>query len=83
MDITTVNDRHLYEGRVLLEDADDPAGRVELPARVLRFGPPGWLTVVDALTEDADVELYPVSRVLSVSALRELGGGALRSSAAH
>ncbi|MBB3083900.1 hypothetical protein [Geodermatophilus sabuli] len=83
MDITTVNDRHLYEGRVVLQDADDPAGRVELPSRVVRFGPPGWLTVVDVLTEDADVELYPVSRVLSVSALHELGGAALQSSATH
>jgi hypothetical protein len=83
MDSTTVNDRHLYEGRVVLQDPEDPAGRVELPSRVLRFGPSGWLTVVDTLTEDADVELYPVSRVLSVSALREFGGGALHSSADH
>ncbi|MGK5115579.1 MULTISPECIES: hypothetical protein [unclassified Geodermatophilus] len=83
MDITTVNDRHLYEGRVVLLDTDVPAGRVELPRRIVRFGPAGWITVVDGLTEDADVELYPTWRVLSVSDLRELGGAALRSSAAH
>jgi hypothetical protein len=83
MDITTVNDRHLYEARVVLRDTDEAAGRVELPRRIVRFGPPGWITVADGLTEDADVELYPTCRVLSVSDLRELGGAALRSSAAH
>ncbi|MGY1637857.1 hypothetical protein ACI78V_14520 [Geodermatophilus sp. SYSU D00742] len=83
MDITTVNDRHLYEGRVVLQDPEDPTRRLDLPPRILRFGPPGWLTVVDHLTEDADVELYPLGRVLSVSALREVGGAALHSSAAH
>ena len=83
MDITTVNDRHLYEGEVLLQDAADPAGRLRLPRRIVRFGPTGWLTVVDGLGPDADVELYPTSRVLGVSNLRELGGGALSSSAAH
>ncbi|MGY1823149.1 hypothetical protein [Geodermatophilus sp. SYSU D00079] len=83
MDITTVNDRHLYEGRVVLRDAGDPTGVVDLPPRILRFGPPGWLTVVDHLTEDADVELYPIGRVLAVSALREVGGAALHSSADH
>ena len=83
MDITTVNDRHLYQGRVVLRDPGDPAARVEMPVRIVRFGPPGWLTVADSLTEDADIELYPTSRVLGVSALRELGGAPLRSSAEH
>jgi hypothetical protein len=81
MDMTTVNDRHLYEGHVLLRDPVDPAGQVEVPGRIVRFGPPGWLTVADGLGEDADVELYPVARVLAVSQLREVGGAALRSSA--
>ena len=83
MDITTVNDRHLYEGQVVLQDPEDPAGRLRLPRRIVRFGPSGWLTVVDGLGADADVELYPTGRVLCVSHLRELGGGALSSSAAH
>ena len=81
MDVTTVNDRHLYEGRVVLQDPEEPGRRVELPRRIVRFGPPGWLTVVDGLGADADVELYPTSRVLSVSELREVGGAALSSSA--
>jgi hypothetical protein len=83
MDMTTVNDRHLYEGHVVLRDPDDPAGHLEVPGRIVRFGPPGWLTVADGLGEDADVELYPVARVLAVSQLREVGGAALRSSADH
>ncbi len=83
MDVTTVNDRHLYEGRVVLRDPANPADAVELPQRIVRFGPPGWLTVTDRLSDDADVELYPTSRVLSVSELREVGGAALHSSASH
>jgi hypothetical protein len=83
MDITTVNDRHLYQARVVVLDAQDPGGQVELPGRVVRFGPPGWLTVVEELTDEADVELYPVARVLAVTHLREYGGAALHSSAAH
>jgi hypothetical protein len=83
MDITTVNDRHLYQARVVVRDAQDPGGQIELPGRVVRFGPPGWLTVVDHLTDDADVELYPMTRVLAVTHLREYGGAALRSSADH
>ena len=83
MDVTTLNDRHLYEGRVVLQDLENPAGQIEMPGRIVRFGPPGWLTVVDGLSDDADVELYPTSRVLSVSQLREVGGAPLRSSAAR
>jgi hypothetical protein len=83
MDITTVNDRHLYQGRVVVRDPENPAGRVELPRQIVRFGPPGWLTVVDRLSEDADVGLYPTSRVLSVSELSEVSGTALGSSADH
>jgi hypothetical protein len=83
MDITTVNDRHLYQGRVVVCDAGNPAVPIDLPERIVRFGPPGWLTVADALSDDADIELYPTSRVLAVGNLRELGGGPLRSSAEH
>ena len=73
MDITTVNDRHLYQGRVLVQDPADPSRPIELPRRIVRFGPAGWLTVVAALTEDAEIELYPADRVLAVTDLREVG----------
>jgi hypothetical protein len=73
MDITTVNDRHLYQGRVVVEDPEDPSRRIDLPGRIVRFGPAGWLTVVAALTEDAEIEVYPTGRVLAVTDLREVG----------
>jgi hypothetical protein len=73
MDITTVNDRHLYRGRVVVQDPGDPTRRVELPERIVRFGPAGWLTVVARLTQDAEIELYPTGKVLAVTGLRELG----------
>ena len=72
MDITTVNDRHLYQGRVVVQDPTDPSRQLELVGRILRFGPAGWLTVVAAATEDAEIELYPTGRVLAVTDLREL-----------
>ena len=72
MDITTVNDRHLYQGRVVVEDPAQPSGRRELPERIVRFGPAGWLTVVASLDEAAEIELYPAGRVLAVTDLREL-----------
>jgi hypothetical protein len=81
MDVTTVNDRHLYEGRILVRDLEDPTRHVELASRIVRFGPAGWITVVDDLTATAEVVLYPTSQVLSVSALREVGGGAISASA--
>jgi hypothetical protein len=81
MDVTTVNDRHLYEGRILVRDPGSPVGQRELSSRIIRFGPTGWITVVDDLTADAEVVLYPTSQVLSVSALREVGGGAISASA--
>ncbi|MGY1810514.1 hypothetical protein ACI8AF_24350 [Blastococcus sp. SYSU D00669] len=71
MDITTVNDRHLYQGRVVVQDPADPTAQIELRGRVLRFGPSGWLTVLAAVTDDAEIELYPTSRVLAVTGLRE------------
>jgi hypothetical protein len=70
MDITTVNDRHLYLGTVTLHDATDPAG-VVLARQVIRFGPPGWVTVSDA-PEGAGIRLYPTGEVVSVSDLREV-----------
>ena len=73
MDITTVNDRHLYQGRVVVRDPADPSRQLEMPGRIVRFGPAGWLTVVAALSEDAEIELYPTSRVLAVTDLREVG----------
>jgi hypothetical protein len=73
MDITTVNDRHLYQGRVVVQDPADPSRSVELPRRIVRFGPAGWLTVVADLVEDAEIELYPTARVLAVTDLREIG----------
>jgi hypothetical protein len=73
MDITTVNDRHLYRGRVVVHDPADPSHTVEMTERVVRFGPPGWLTVMAASGEDAEIELYPTGHVLAVTGLRELG----------
>jgi hypothetical protein len=78
MDITTVNDRHLYRGRVVVQDPGDPARAVALPERIVRFGPAGWLTVVAGLTADAEIELYPTGKVLAVTGLRELGADAGR-----
>jgi hypothetical protein len=72
VDITTVNDRHLYRATVSLRDPADPVGRIDLPDRVVRFGPRGWLTVATDPGGDG-IELYPTERVLAVSALREAG----------
>ncbi len=73
MDITTVNDRHLYQGRVVVLDPAHPSHPLELPERIVRFGPPGWLTVIADLTDSADIELYPTGCVLAVTGLREVG----------
>ncbi len=77
MDITTVNDRHLYRGRVVVQDPADPSRPLQLTERIIRFGPAGWLTVVAAVGVDADgraeIELYPTERVLAVTDLREVG----------
>jgi hypothetical protein len=72
MDITTVNDRHLYQGRVVVQDPSSPSGQIELPHRIVRFGPAGWLTVMADLTEGSEIELYPTHRVLAVTDLREV-----------
>ena len=73
MDITTVNDRHLYQGRVVVQDPADPARAIELLGRIVRFGPAGWLTVVADLSDDAEIELYPTERILAVTGLHEVG----------
>jgi len=80
MDITTVNDRHLYQGRVVVQDPADPSRPVEMPHRIVRFGPSGWLTVVASLNEDAEIALYPTGRVLAITDLRELPAPAHRAS---
>ena len=75
MDITTVNDRHLYQGRVVVQDPANPSHPMELTERIVRFGPAGWLTVMAVLGEDAEIELYPAEHVLAVTGLREVGAG--------
>jgi hypothetical protein len=82
MDITTVNDRHLYQGRVVVRDPADPTRSLEMPGRIVRFGPAGWLTVVASLEDDAEIEVYPAAQVLAVTDLREVGVAAHRSDAA-
>ena len=76
MDVTTVNDRHLYRATVVVRDPRNPDGQVEMPGRIVRFGPPGWLTVVDSPIGGEVITLYPVGQVLVVSALREGGAAA-------
>jgi hypothetical protein len=72
MDITTVNDRHLYQARVTVRDRVNPGICVDLPERVVRFGPPGWLTVADGVDGEEGIELYPTSEVVAVTSLREV-----------
>ncbi len=72
MDVTTVNDRHLYQARVLLRDPGAPDGQIDMAGRVVRFGPAGWLTVVDRRPDGIRIELYPTDRVLAVTELREV-----------
>jgi hypothetical protein len=75
MDITTLNDRHLYQGTVTVLDDAHPAGRLELPNRTVRFGPAGWLTVTSGDGEDDPIEMYPLHRVLLVDGLTEVRRG--------
>ncbi|MCU1620752.1 MAG: hypothetical protein JWP68_1973 [Modestobacter sp.] len=72
MDITTVNDRHLYSATVRLRDPDHPAGHIELRGCVVRFGPPGWLTVAEGPGEGQAIQLFPTGRVLTVTQLGEV-----------
>lgn len=82
MDITTVNDRHLYQARVVVQDPANPSRQLELPRRIVRFGPTGWLTVMAAVSEDGEIELYPTGRVLAITDLREAGAAGHRASGA-
>jgi hypothetical protein len=70
MDITTVNDRHLYLGTITLRGSAASAGAV-LAGQVIRFGPPGWLTVADG-PKAAEIRLYPTGEIVSVTHLREV-----------
>jgi hypothetical protein len=72
MDITTVNDRHLYSATVWMRDPERPGGQVEFRGRVVRFGPPGWLTVAGGPGEGQEIELFPTDQVLAVTHLREV-----------
>jgi len=42
----------------------------------VRFGPPGWLTVVHGVAGTGVIALYPTDRVLEVSDLDEAGPSA-------
>jgi hypothetical protein len=75
MDITTLNDRHLYEATVTVTDDADPGGRLELAHRIVRFGPTGWLTVTTSTEGDDPIEMYPLHRVLLVDELAEVPRG--------
>jgi len=72
MDITTVNDRHLYSGTVRLRDPERPGAVVDLVDRVVRFGPPGWLTVADGADPGRAIELFPTTQVVAVTELGEV-----------
>jgi|UPI00047B3468 hypothetical protein len=72
MDITTVNDRHLYSGTVRLRDPERPGAVVELVDRVVRFGPPGWLTVAAGADPGRPIELFPTGQVVAVTELGEV-----------
>jgi hypothetical protein len=77
MDITTLNDRHLYRASVTVADDAHPFGRLELPRRIVRFGPVGWLTVTSGTGADEGdpIEMYPLHRVLLVDELEEVTPG--------
>jgi hypothetical protein len=72
MDITTLNDRHLYRATVTVQDDAEPAGRRQLPDRVVRFGPTGWLTVTIGTADGDRIAMYPLHRVLLVDELAEV-----------
>ena len=76
MDITTVNDRHLYSATVRMHDPEHPGGTVELLGQVVRFGPPGWLTLADGPGQGQPIQLVPTGLVLAVTHLREVDASA-------
>ncbi len=71
MDITTLNDRHLYQATVTVQDAAEPSGQLEMPHRIVRFGPAGWLTVKTGPADSDPIEVFPLHRVLLVDGLEE------------
>ena len=72
MGISDLDDTSVYAASVRLRSADAPDGWVVLPDRVVRFGPPGWLSVAADRTADAAVDLYPLYMVLSVDNVRDI-----------
>jgi hypothetical protein len=72
MDITTLNDRHLYEATVTVQDDAHPGGRLELSHRIVRFGPAGWLTVKTGTADSDPIDMYPLHRVVLVDDLEEI-----------
>ena len=72
MDITTVNDRHLYQATVTIYDATESGGLLELPQRIVRFGPAGWLTVKTGTADSDPIDMYPLHRVVLVDDLEEI-----------
>jgi hypothetical protein len=72
MDITTLNDRHLYQATVTVLDDAHPSGRLELAHRTVRFGPTGWLTVTTGTGDNEPIEMFPLHRVLLVDELAEV-----------
>jgi hypothetical protein len=75
MDITTLNDRHLYRATVTVQDDAEPAGRQQLLDRVVRFGPTGWLTVTGGTADGDRIAMYPMHRVILVDELAEVPHG--------
>lgn len=66
------NDANYLADVAVLSDEGNPQDIVKLPHRVVRFGPPGWITVVTrAGATPQTVELYPLQRVLSVTGLQD------------
>ena len=43
MDITTVDDRHLYQVRILVQDPRNLSRQIEVPRRIIGVGPAPWL----------------------------------------
>ena len=43
MDITTVDDRPLYQVRILVQDPQTPPRQIEMPRRIIGAGPAPWL----------------------------------------
>ena len=72
MGIGDIDETTAYSATVRLRSADSPDGWVDLPDRVVRFGPAGWLSVAAGSTPEHTVDVYPIYMVLSVDRVREL-----------